>query len=191
MPPVWLFRDEAASVAVCKMLRCLQSKNHPGAKRTRRGNSSSIDLTCYRLVPWASSTSPREFGTCAVSCTFLSPAAFGRREQSPSGTEAVPRSAQTGWCWEEKCRERHFLVQSRFGVRGAPLSPLDRDRTTPGRCCSPWGWEVQLSQGAQNEGVWAGPHVPDSFLSQRRQPGWEQSKQILLGFSGFLKFYFN
>lgn len=90
MPPVWLFRDEAASVAVCKMLRCLQSKNHPGAKRTRRGNSSFIDLTCYRLVPWASSASPREFGTCAVSCTFLSPAAFGRREQSPSGTEAVP-----------------------------------------------------------------------------------------------------
>lgn len=146
---------------------CLQDaevpleQNHPGAESNRRGNTSTVDLTCYRLVPLASSASPREFGKCAVSCTFLSPAALAGEGRALLEPRLCQAGAETGWCWEEKHRERYFLVQSSQST--APLSPMGRDRTNPGRCCSLWGWEVQLSQGAQNEGVWAGPLVPDSF----------------------------
>lgn len=91
---------------------CLQDaevpleQNHPGAESNRRGNTSTVDLTCYRLVPWASSASPREFGKCAVSCTFLSPAALAGEGRALLEPRLCQAGAETGWCWEEKHRER-------------------------------------------------------------------------------------
>lgn len=125
---------------------------------------------------------------------------FGRRGQSPSGTESVPRGCTEGRVLEGKVEGKLFPRRKQelgHQVRGQLLWHLG---TGPGLGPGPAHGDAACC-GVGKPGLarvgwpkWRGvscSQIPDIFLSQSHQHWWQwRTKQILLSFSGGF-FFFN